>query len=376
MDMSVEKSKIQEMKREFIMIGRKLLGCIALIVAVGCGDDTEQPNNPGPDGGTSGSDPAVCGQKDTTNVCATLDPSGMLRISDADNYFFDSTITVTPSVVKGLSDLTIDWSGLTVDLFGRQMNPATDVGLVLVSLWSMNQQQLADEINNDTLQMADNAGAIWLETEGQITQTNLLSLGIQGAAPEPEEIWPYFDHTSSGYDPTKYTHLIMVQSGTIPGSNARMLGFFTLSGDTENTTVSLTPQSSLLVYEANIRDQNWLAVAPRNPNLIIDWENMVKNSAGNDFVPTKISRVVVAQYTNMSHCEIETNFVFLEERATAWYEKELETVSTSFALNTLVDLNGVPFPGIDATGTWVVGLFCDSCANSAPWFLTVLHPCG
>lgn len=48
-------------------------------------------------------------------------------------------------------------------------------------------------------------------------------------------------------------------------------------------------------------------------------------------------------------------------------------------LSELVDAEGAPFPGIDASGgTWIVALQCGSCwgAVPAPWFLTVLEPCS
>ena len=37
---------------------------------------------------------------------------------------------------------------------------------------------------------------------------------------------------------------------------------------------------------------------------------------------------------------------------------------------------GQAFPGIDATGTWLLGLECGNCGIPAPWYLTVLKACG
>ena len=362
------------------MIGKKILGCAALLLAVGCDSGTDNsvigdggPMNNGSDPGLNGTDnQPFCQDKDVTTLCSSVVTDGVLRITEADNYYFESNINVTPSVVKPNENLTIRWDGLTTDLFGRQINPMTDIDLVLVSLWERDQTTLANEINKDILEMNANNGAVWVLTEKQMTQTQLFDMGIMGSPTEPDKLLPYFNNAPP-YNPATWTHLIMAQTGTAPGSNARMLGFFTL-GDEGSTEISLTPQSSVLTYNTNIRNQNWLAVPMNNPNLIIDYENIKVNVAGNKFVPTKISRIAVGHYL-MNSCEIENNFLYLEDIADAWYEKELAEVTTSFSLAQLTDSAGVPFPGVDNTGLWIVALRCDSCANSAPWFLTVLHAC-
>jgi hypothetical protein len=41
-----------------------------------------------------------------------------------------------------------------------------------------------------------------------------------------------------------------------------------------------------------------------------------------------------------------------------------------------MDGNGAGFPGIDDTGTWLVGLICGNCRNPAPWYMTILKPCS
>jgi hypothetical protein len=329
------------------------------------------------DGGDSNdTENKECVLGDLSGVCGGLAADGVLRVTDADNYDFGSTLTISHTVVKGNSDLTIDWSQLTMDLLGRPINPASDIDLVLISLWSMSQADLADQINNDTLLMSDNTGAVWVYTEGVKTSANLFSFGIMGDPTEPSELLKYFNSANPEYDPTTWTHMIMAQSGETPGSNARMLAFFTLSEETENTTITLTPDSSSLAYQVNMRNQNWLPVAPGNPNLAVDWENMNVNSMGNEFVYTKIGRVVVAHYSTMNTCDLENNFLRLQEMADGWYEKQLTEVALSTTLSDLTDVNMNPFLGIDNTGAWIIALFCNDCANPAPWFLSVLYPCG
>ena len=52
------------------------------------------------------------------------------------------------------------------------------------------------------------------------------------------------------------------------------------------------------------------------------------------------------------------------------------TSSTMLDFTTLKDKDtGAAFPGVDDTGTWLVGLICGNCRNPAPWYMTILKPC-
>ncbi len=114
------------------------------------------------------------------------------------------------------------------------------------------------------------------------------------------------------------------------------------------------------------------SVSAGDSNLTIDWEYMNTNSNGGQFVPTRISRVVVAQFQNT--CDFASDFLTLAQAADAWYEVDLAFVTTPFDLSSLSGSGGT-FSGIDDVGTWVVALFFDNCVKPNPWFLSVCHPC-
>jgi hypothetical protein len=65
----------------------------------------------------------------------------------------------------------------------------------------------------------------------------------------------------------------------------------------------------------------------------------------------------------------------METIADTLFKKDIEAGSV-VRLGDLVDDSGALFSGISDDGTWIVALTCGSCANPAPWFLSVLEVCS
>lgn len=355
-----------------------ILGAMGMLA--GCGDDEPANTDTGADG-DSDSDVEVCDEGDPSAVCSA-GPVNSIALTDANNYVFDSSLHVTPVEVKGaatLVDLNFEWSALTHSFLDEEVSATTDIDMVVVSLWELSQAELEEKINNDTLMSSDRMGAICAETGGTMTEENLLDFNICFGEPVADniaDVTNYFNGEAERYDPNLFTHMLMVKSGTnLDGNlNVHMLKFFTLNPAIENTTVSIDNSSATLDFTADLRGQSRIPVAAGNPSINLDWSNVVTNSLGNPFVPTQITRVVVAHYP-MDVCQLENQFLHLETIHDAWYEKQLLEVTQTFDLSQLTDAGGNSFPGITADGTWIVGLFCGSCGNPAPWFMTILQPC-
>ncbi len=337
-----------------------MAGLLAVIatLATGCGED---------DGGDAAG-----------GACVT---DGRIVITDDTNYTFSSTMTPQSTVVKDATDLTFEWGALTQDFYGRPIDPTRDIDLVLVSLWGMTEAELASVMNADQLQLSSNKGALtFYPTEAGIpapTSVRLLELNsFRNEVPE-EQIWQRFDTSTPGYQypPATHTFMLMAQKGTDPGKDARMLGFFRLDPASTNTTVALTNTSNTLTYEVHLAQSPQIGVPAGTPGLTIDWTNMTTNALGNPYEVTQITEAVVAHYPTYSLADIEQRFVYLKEEAGAWYSGEV-LAGTTMDLSTLKDAAGASFPGIDATGVWLVALFCtNNCNNPAPWSITLLKPC-
>jgi hypothetical protein len=324
-----------------------------------------------------------CIAKDHSTLCDQVAADGVIMLNDNKNYSYVNTFNVTSIVVQGSTpDVVFDWSGVTVDTRGRTVNPAQDIDIFLLSLWNMSPQKLAERISKDTLDIQSNKGVFWVQNDGAATQALLTDFGPYA---EPLQ-WETFSVSGEGlskyftdgpgYDPAEWTHMAMAQTGLELGKNVRMIGFFTIDSNSPNTQFNMTSNSMDLEYTIDVNCQEWIPVAIGKADLTVNWENMNFNMMGEEFVYNRISKVVIAHYP-MDSCQFQDDFINLESSANRWYEKMLTQVSTTTSLSGLVEKNtATPFTGIDNTGTWVLALICDSCANPAPWFLTVLYPCG
>src|SRR5689334_17156909 len=67
--------------------------------------------------------------------------------SDASNYAFSSTITLSPVPVAPMSNLRFDWSGLTRDFMGHELAPAQDLDLAMVMFWDLPLAEFEAQLN-------------------------------------------------------------------------------------------------------------------------------------------------------------------------------------------------------------------------------------
>ena len=106
----------------------------------------------------------------------------------------------------------------------------------------------------------------------------------------------------------------------------------------------------------------------------MDNDILQKNAMGQEWIPTKITDVMVAHYESKTPAELQDEFLDLDLIADQTWSIFL-SAGQSVNLSRLKNEAGDTFPGIDSIGTWIVALKCGSCANPAPWFLSILHAC-
>ncbi len=315
---------------------------------------------------------------ETPNPACSAEPV-TFSITDDMNYTFTSSVAVEMATLRDATDLRFDWSAVTHDFFGRPIDPATDIDMVLISLWNLTPEALSQSIARDQLERNASEGAIMTYPDGTYTSQNLLSFGVLGnPLPDESEIWSRFDtqNPEFEYPQDQYTFLLSASSGTTPGRGSRMLGFFNLDPNSDVTELALTNDSTELDYTVDLARTKPAMVPAAQPSLTIDWSQMTLNAFGNDYPPTQITYATVAHFPTTSLADLEAQFLTLEDIADGWWSAEVLT-GVSIDLGTLTDENGATFPGIDDTGTWVVALFCTAgdCNNPAPWSITILSAC-
>src|SRR3954468_3198890 len=104
------------MKNQSIVLTAVLLPLAALVNGCSSSGDGD-----GGDKVACTSLPVTAGTQPTTCNGATF------TVQNASDYSFSSELKLPPQTVKSMSNLTIDWSKVTHDFLGHDMNIATDV---------------------------------------------------------------------------------------------------------------------------------------------------------------------------------------------------------------------------------------------------------
>jgi hypothetical protein len=388
------------MQKPLIMFHRSICfsAALGLLALTGCGsstaDDDDNAGGTGGTGATGGSGAGMPGAGGSvggsagsgttggsagagvsgsagsgagTSACNT----GMFAASPEQNYQFSSTLTINLTPVKPSSDITFDWSGLTVDFLKKPVNFST-IGMVEIALWGMDISAFEKGLNDDTL---NNPIVIaWIPATPDKQTGSIFDLHVPDGKLDMAVILDYIDINKYPGDKNLYT--AMVADGTELGQGTRMLQGFKLDSTSTNQSVKIDSNSTKVDFTAKIagRPETYIP-AGTVAGLGIDWTKMRVTAAGLDFIPSSITRVRIGRYTQ-SVAELEgDNFLKLDEIADAMYEAKVD-VGTKLTFDQLKNMKDqTPFPGIDAGHTWLVALNCGACQNPAPWYLSILKPC-
>lgn len=351
------------MKRFFSFSRVRFRRCSAFCLAallfgsqLGCGGEASDDGG----AGSGGSQPSGSGQ-----IVATED----------NNYAFVSTLTLDEIAVAPRTELTFDWSAVTTDFVGHDLRPNEDVVMMAVIIWKLSAEELAIKLNADELKQSDFEGiAMFYNDDAMATSAQLFDLTEFGVEIDQSILLDYLD--PSKIDPATHAYTAMASSAKDPGKQTRMIQAFRPDPAATNTVVTLRPDSAELDYEVDLTSLTPVEVPAGDPNLTIDWSQIAKNALGGDFDPTAIYEVMVGKFSQSVE-ELETRFLDLDLIAAEsdLYRGDV-TSGSSFSLAETETESGAGFPGIDDSGTWLLGLICGDCTNPAPWYLTVLVPAG
>ena len=342
-----------------------LLALSLAISTFGCG---------GGDDGGGGATTGCTSMPVTTTPQPMECKSATVVANEASNYRFSSEIRLPPTTVKSMTNLKFDWGAVTRDFQGHPVSPMNDIDTMVLFLWRLPLAELESKLNADTLFQSDlevSPPPSWPNT-ANATTLNLYDFTVNGTAVTPDMFNMFFDPAL--YPPSTFTYMVGAQTGTELGQGSRMLQTFNLDASSSSTTVALKNESTRLTCAVSLRNLTITGVPGETPNLMLDWGQMQTNAMGAEFLQGAITRAVVGHYSETPE-QLESKFLDLELIAQKYYTAEV-TQGSVLDFTTLRDSTGAAFPGVDGTGTWMVGLFCGNCRNPAPWYMTVLKPCS
>jgi len=316
----------------------------------------------------------ACGSSGGNPTQSVTCTDGTMIANEANDYSFTSSLMLHPVKVKPMSDLTFNWSGVTQDFLGQPVNAQNDLNTIFLLLVNLPAATFEMQLNNDTFSTSSivipGPPPSFLPMGG-VTMTTLYNNFMGAYTVDASMAAQYLD--ASTYTPANSTFVLAAQTGTaMVGTGIRMLQSFELDPTSTNTTVTMTNTSTTLTYSANLHSLHPTGVPAGKADLSLDWGQIQTNALGQPFVATNIANAIVGHYTQ-TPAQLESQFLDLQTIATDLYKADIPS-GTVLDFTTLVDQNNKSFPGVDATGTWLVALICSGCRNPAPYYLTILEP--
>lgn len=336
-------------------------------------------------GGTTGAGATGSGGTGAVSVetpvvvsCDTVVTDGVVAMNDANNYSYSVDFQIERLKLKTATDFTVYWNEITRDFFGKPVNSAEDINLVLISLWSESPDVFVEDLNQDKISRPNLVGGLLSYPDGTFTDANLLEFGGMGTEEVgPERIWPYFDPAYPDYaTPDVHTFTIFTFAGIDPDHGMPGMAVLFDTDPNGETEVHLKDTSTTLNWDTNLGGVTPVAVPVGKADLTLDWAGVTKTALGKDFDITQITEAAVGHYPNHTLADLDANLWDLRTLAQGWWSAEVWS-GTSMATTELKDASGNAFPGVDGTGVWLAALYCTttSCRHPAPWAIAVLQGC-
>ena len=374
------------MRSEILTLSAVL--CVALATGCGGGDDDDDGGGgsaaTGTGGGAATGTGGGGGATQPPPACVSLvrdvgdDGLPIIVANGVNNYTFTSSLSLEESVMVPRTDYGIDWSGVTLDFRQHAVDPVADIDMVQVVLWKLSRADLQVGINADSLAMRDLELIATIDTDHVTTAAHMSDLTLNQQPIDNDLLMNALDPTV--YDPATHSYTIMVAEGTMMGQGYLMLKSFRVDPAGTETELVLTSNSAQLAFEADLEALTPTYLPVGDAGFVMDWTAMEDGTtgAGTPFNPNEITEVMVAKYSTQlsTPAELEQRFLDIDLIADpGQLYRGPVSIGTSLALNTLTNDTGAPFAGIDDQGMWILALTCGSCANPAPWYLTILAPC-
>ena len=318
-------------------------------------------------GGGGSSDPAV--------TCNGTE----LKAAEEHNYKLTNSITLPPIKIAQRKNLTFDWSAVSRNLLGHDIDPKNDVKMVVLLAWNIPLTNSSDETKSlqykfihDTIDAPDMVAVPMQYIPNGQTSAKLYDFNLSGNPVTSAQIDTYFDR-SNQHPPENYCYTVMVSSSTLVGSGAIMLQSMVLDENSSNTDVKITDDSTKLEFKADLTKLKPMGIPVDTADITLDWADIKKNAMGDDFMNNNITTVMLGHYKE-SAAELSTDkFLSLDRIATELYRADIDS-GTTLNFSDLKDADGNKFNGITEDGTWIIGLQCGTCRNPSPLFVTILKP--
>lgn len=304
---------------------------------------------------------AACtpGPTDTGDVPATPDVEAGCRscaIGDASSYSIEVRLNVQRAPLAAGREATLRWSELRHDIFGRELDPLTDLqSATLFRFNGLDQRALLADLSDNRLRQ-ETVGAFW-SCDPYGGACALSSFSILGHALIPatdfvDDLGLYLLVLSSGGAGGIRSMIFLDPTATFGPSNARVLD----GSASAFVLPDLSPPEAITVASG--------------PEIELDWSSLTMDAWGDPMLPARLERL---RLDRLPVDPLELGLRLAELEALSVESWETPIVGRS-ALG-LEELQGeTPFLGVDEQSTWLATAWCDTCLFDLPVFAVLLGP--
>jgi hypothetical protein len=260
-------------------------------------------------------------------------------------------------------DTTVDWSGLTTDLFGRDIDPQVDVARIWsIRMHDMTYEDLLFETNCRSIDQADISWIAEYLPDGDETSALMSDFDGFGWEVDVEAVFhtDVFAFTAVG----ETSDQILMQAIVTPTAGA----------DVE--TIRIAEDVASLVLHTETAGETIPSI--QGPTLWVDWSAWA-DSAGGDSCgicpgsgsgdgPPPIELLRLARYdASVSHPQLD--MIASEALAAEVVYEATVDDEVVLELTALETEDGDTFSGFDGGGIWMLGLLGDFGLHWRPYFL-------
>lgn len=328
---------------------------LLLALAEGCAGAPAEGDDTAADSGDSADTAPDSG--DTADTGDTAAPAGRILVDAAHNYTWTATLTPTLQVAASGAEAWVDWTGLTHDLLGRELDPTEDVREVM----------LGRVLHHDAASLAE---ALVMGTLVQEDVEAVYTVVADPSAKAPLSAFRYVGMPLNPADDFVEGDALWVLAA-IPGGRpgVHTLGFVEPRVDAPVTDLVLDDTTATFAFDATLAPP---LVAPAVGPWSLDWSALGVGATGRPLEETPLDTLWLGRFDGLDAAALEAQLLVAESLATEVWSLRISGADHVDDLAALVDKDGAPFPGFEADALYGLVLRCTTCIAPAPPFVGLL----
>lgn len=292
-------------------------------------------------------------EDDTENSVSILD--------DVDGAQVDTDLEVQELEVAAGVDVLLDWSELSVDLWGRPLDPLLDARRATLYHFTIDDLELLLDglVNGD---LSQSVVGLQVSCESETASCYLSEfafmmgheIDVVERFEEGDGTWLLAVQSNDGREDLAYLVLVPVESSAVGQAQV-----------TDDSSIQSVDTDLWELPVVEVQDDGVMEV---------DWSELTTDCQGKPMDPRLIDSISAARVPDEAMDDPHQVLLHLDEVALERWVAQVPNSASAFPLAELVDpTTGAPgFEGPVGDDTWLLMLSCSTCGEALPRFVTQL----